>query len=373
MVPSNFILILVLFTYGCNCHIFNDFLMRDNIALSKLSPYQTKCNSTLPGGVHEVGICKTRTECLLTGGIPRGHCGFLSTCCAYTKSCGRTSNAKVSYFSSGLISNEVREGLCTYNVVVANENVCQIRLDFLQFETTPPSSSTNGLDVFCIVDNFYVTPTSRGMPQICGHNSGQHVYVDVPNHKKNIELNMKIGSNSIPRPYWNIKITQLECPRQESLLHKIDKELVYDYNYLAPSGCLQYFTEPSGIITSFGFNYDSVTMIGDPYVSNQHYSICFKRYENKCGIIATIVYAQLRATNGETNCSPTNHYLQISGRAGFICANDGTPTTGPIENFPIIASPPGPIHIDFHAESNQNSVGFNINYELVASCGDVYK
>lgn len=41
--------------------------------------HQTKC--TDGGTTASEGVCKTRTQCLLSGGVPRGRCGLLSTCC----------------------------------------------------------------------------------------------------------------------------------------------------------------------------------------------------------------------------------------------------------------------------------------------------
>ena len=64
---------------------------------------------------------------------------------------------------------------------------------------------------------------------------------------------------------WNIKITQIDCNSN----HPLE----------APSGCLQYFHEPSATIESFNYN-----MNDSPYPANMDYAICIKKHPGFCGI-----------------------------------------------------------------------------------------
>lgn len=48
---------------------------------------------------------------------------------------------------------------------------------------------------------------------------------------------------------------------------------------IAPDGCLQYYPDRSGIIESFNYNRG----LG-PYTGNLHYSTCFRRGNDVCGI-----------------------------------------------------------------------------------------
>lgn len=95
-----------------------------------------------------------------------------------------------------------------------------------------------------------------------------------------LAINFNIGSRTPGQvgPYWNVRVQQLECPvgaayasktaiRTESLV----KTFHNDLGELAPTGCLQYYTAPTGIIKSFNFNN------GGPYIGNMNYAICFRR------------------------------------------------------------------------------------------------
>ena len=67
---------------------------------------------------------------------------------------------------------------------------------------------------------------------------------------------------------WRMKIYQYECSSPN----------------LAPSGCLQYFTQASGQFTSF--NYKTTVNSGDGpnHLANLNYAICFRIENGFCGI-----------------------------------------------------------------------------------------
>lgn len=123
-----------------------------------------------------------------------------------------------------------------------------------------------------------------------------------------------------PEPLWKVKISQLECQNAPNNWWKI-KDIarqVWDWeddeerdvtkskhslgkarsrirkravyisnvtckfrlcNFLAPDGCLQYFTELKGSFESFNYNKGM-----GHYMGNLNYAVCFKRYQDTCGI-----------------------------------------------------------------------------------------
>lgn len=63
---------------------------------------------------------------------------------------------------------------------------------------------------------------------------------------------------------WTATVTQIDCP-EKAFLSQYDK-------LLAPTGCLQYFTEDNGTIESFNYNQGN-----GPYLGNFSYAICVRR------------------------------------------------------------------------------------------------
>ena len=71
-------------------------------------------------------------------------------------------------------------------------------------------------------------------------------------------LTFKMGATSTVAT-WRIKVNQIECAS----------------NYKAPSDCLQYFTGPSGTVTSLNWPTQSLDEI--------MYGICIRRENGYCG------------------------------------------------------------------------------------------
>lgn len=66
-------------------------------------------------------------------------------------------------------SGEVGTGTCEVTIT-KTPDICQLRLDFLEFSLAPPDDQ--GL---CNVDSFMVrTTVGENLPQLCGENNGQH-------------------------------------------------------------------------------------------------------------------------------------------------------------------------------------------------------
>ena len=110
------------------------------------------------------------------------------------------------------------------------------------------------------------------------------------------------SSTNVTRNYkWNVKITQIDCTSKLEEIRNLKGNIIgtefafpFIINFFiclsyrcinniyisAPEGCLQYFTDREGLISSF--NWDGLN--SRQYMPNQHYSICFKRGAADCQV-----------------------------------------------------------------------------------------
>jgi len=213
-----------------------------------------ECASTLGDN----GTCYTAAECEEFGGKAAGTCasGF-GVCCVLKYSCGSSTNKNSTYFQNeNFPSGYNTIGQCSITVEKVNSNVCQLRLDFDVMDIQQPDLSTHQ----CTIDRFVVTGGSP-VPIICGYNSGQHMYIDAGSGQSPSSLTF-ITTGDYNRTF-KMKISQLECGA-------INR---------AFDGCLQYFQEVSGKITSFNY------MRGEGlHLSNQDYTICIRNERGFCGV-----------------------------------------------------------------------------------------
>ena len=117
------------------------------------------------------------------------------------------------------------------------------------------------------------------------------------------------SSSNVTRNYkWNVKITQIDCTSKLEEIRNLKGKIycsnvkilnaniinivagpqnlhtkhLYNlyYHFIAPEGCLQYFQDREGTVSSF--NWDGLN--SRQYMINQHYSICFKRGSSDCQV-----------------------------------------------------------------------------------------
>ncbi|KAJ8980138.1 hypothetical protein NQ317_014632, partial [Molorchus minor] len=249
----------------------------------------TECQTETQSGIKH-GVCTPHTNCLLAKGTPNGFCGLFATCCIIENTCGKSSSTKVTYFEG----SDVQAGKtsCSYMVKFKNSNVCQIRLDFVKFNLAPAtiahSVSKNAPGYKCMNDRLKIQPNYYNIPDLCGNNDKQHVYIHVNQSDgvtKGVHLEVSIAdrttNSQLPSPSWKIKITQLECPGYKSGFNLPSDDYIQDFPLLAPLGAIQYFTDKTGYIKSFGFD-GSVPQ--QSYTYGQKYAIAFKRDIKTCGI-----------------------------------------------------------------------------------------
>jgi len=207
------------------------------------------------------GTCYTSTECAQYGGVAQGSCaaGF-GVCCVLQYNCGSRTNHNSTYFvNNGYPSSFNTIGQCSTTIEKTSPNVCQLRLDFDEMEIQQPDPTTHQ----CTSDRFVVTGGAP-VPIICGHNTGQHMYIDAGSGNSPVSLTF-ITTGDYERAF-KMKVTHVECGAVNR----------------AVEGCLQYHTSVSGTIRSFNFmNAEGL------HLSNQEYSVCIRSERGFCGISYT--------------------------------------------------------------------------------------
>jgi len=257
-------------------------LVHSNLSIVNIIKFENgPCNSTANG---QQGTCYTSRECRKKGGIESGSCasGF-GVCCNFEGKCGGHTNENITYFKSDTPSIAKNMKVpCDFKVCPMSKNICQLRLDFINFEIGQPETTAEvttfgsaassvggpvGVDYHlshpnrhgqCVQDAFAVSSPGNTPPVICGENSGMHMYVDADGMTCN---SLSFSWMTYNSQRWNIKVSQIECGAA----------------WAAPKGCLQYFTENTDTIKTF--NYAKSIHLAD-----QYYDICVRTNTKKCKI-----------------------------------------------------------------------------------------
>lgn len=362
--------------------------------------WNTVCSGIL-NGQPKRGTCLDRKQCYLSGGTSIGPCGVLGACCLFERSCYTTTHERLSYF----VNPPVFQQHCTYQVDVMSQDVCQIRLDFDVFHIAPPTvPSLPNIANFpyeCRNDSFSVTSPlsgSRGLgfSNLCGRNDGQHIYIPVNASQgaSSISLTFTLvdrntsSGMSLMTPTWRIRVTQLECPGSsydystftaavaslaQQHLQKFSPPYV-DFHLLAPPGCLQYYTERTGMYMSFNYNSEDTTQ--SQYVANMHYAICFHRTPDACGIRHTAESFSLGGSNVQNNmtnyaCDGFDYLYVPDGRVNGLQANTFCGQSLADPQTTVTSTSPGPFYVAFNSDDQSGTVvneetGFRFRYEIIS-------
>jgi len=292
-------------------------------------------NAACVGSNANMGTCYTAEECEDNSGTASGSCadGY-GVCCIFSINCGGKSSQNLTMF----MSNNVETGACSAEICKVNSDIVQLRLDFTSFVLSNPAAGLatsfgllNGTPIpaiaggvgytingQCNEDSFTVSsPGSVGSPEICGVNTGDHMYIDASDSCNS--LTFQIGDVTFTRQ-WNIKITQYAM----------------DFPNKAPKGCLQFHFAGDGnddgdldptVIRSFNWNGGN-----GRHLANQDYNICVRRESS----IRRICYSQdatsflndfLISTGGVGDSAATNVAVGLWGKSGF-CGNYGSSGKG---------------------------------------------
>merc|ERR1712226_235180 len=298
-----------------------------NIVTFKNAPCRS--SSSISSGDFRNGTCYTKSECAAKGGSQAGSCasGF-GVCCIFTiSSSGGTVSQNCTYirnpnFPSAYTTTSA--GQVSYTVTKCSSDVCSLRLDFEQFTIqgtgNTVEAATDAAGAFSAdtgggcLDELSITSTNGNpYPQICGQNSGQHVYVDMGRSASDTaSLNFAFTGTSNNRQ-WEIKVTQIPCSA----------------SYREPEGCFQYQTGLTGVIKTFNFD-DSA----DNHLGNQNYDVCIRQEEGFCCIEYTVCDEPNAFTLGNVDDkASTDHtcatidYITIAGSAGECDQSGNMPVT----------------------------------------------
>ncbi|XP_043226291.1 uncharacterized protein LOC122383680 [Amphibalanus amphitrite] len=323
------------------------------------------------------GICTLPDGC---GGDQRGPCaGGLGVCCVVEKSCRNTTSQKIAYFvNPNYPETDSADQLCDFRLEVTDPDICQVRLDFDEFETRGPE--TTGADAGTC-DRSYLdlagsgSDLQIGTDKLCGMLKGQHVYVHLnPMRRGTAHLSMMVRlEDQTTGAKWRIRATQVDCSERSDLI--------------APTGCTQYYNETKGTFESFNF-------AGNAYTLNQDYNICIGSAFGTCKTTFTsssfqldMVTASATSGVGMAACD-----VQTSGTGGlrsdylFIPGGSQTgesPTnekycgsllhymTGKSTSEPVVTRAPGPLVVRFKTDEHFNEPreqGFRIDFEQSTTC-----
>lgn len=89
--------------------------------------------------------------------------------------------------------------------VQPNDNVCQLRIDLLDFSLAPP----NG-DGTCSTDVISISGSASNVPLLCGENAGQHLIADFTGTNP-ISIVIKSTASYTFGRHWNIRLSQIAC------------------------------------------------------------------------------------------------------------------------------------------------------------------
>ena len=276
--------------------------------------------------------------------------------------CGATVTNNCTYIQNPAYPSSESSGSCSFSVQPLNSDICQLRLDFDNFDLT--ETSTN---VGTCVDTFDVTSgSSRDYFSLCGTLTGQHMYMETGRKTTDQTLSFTIATTSTVAT-WRIKVNQISC-------FSLSK---------APNDCLQYHTGVSGEISSL--NYPTV-MLADIW-----YSICIRREHGYCGAewsleastspdsfvldrtitttsftdVAAIVANSVDATSSDAYIAIPGAYAGIYG--GGIFSDETVivdTTSGTVQTYGV----PLRVNVNTYDVGSSVDIGFNLVYNQIP-CG----
>jgi len=244
-------------------------------------------NDACQGSGSQNGTCYTAEECSSIGGTNAGSCaeGY-GVCCTVSLTCTTGSMShSTSQNNTHLIlaATTSPPQQCNYAICPLSSSICRIRLDFEQFTLAGPYVWTSGGQATeggamgkCQTDTFSATGSLGGSPVICGGNQNQHMFVDTDGTKCST-ADFAFGGTTVISRQFNIKVTQFNCA---------------DRDIAGPSGCLQFFTNVVGTVSSFNYPIGAaavLTAAANPATAFQHlasqsYSICFRQGAGNCAL-----------------------------------------------------------------------------------------
>jgi len=299
-----------------------------------------------------MGTCYTAAECTSKGGEERGNCasGFGVCCVAVVDSCdGGAVSLNNSYIVNPGFPNTVSDNTATtcsssrslrtsrqlsatyeWTISKAASDIEQIRFDFLYFETSEPSMGDCTNDTITITGADPVT--MKTLPSnLCGILTGSHLYVSV---KTVDSIKLTINVATVAAQKWQILISHFDSSQVD---------------YLAPRGCLQYYRQDSGIISTFN------NQAGQGELLNNHmYSACIAQNDAFCDVSLTANNFELTGSSGMCSDAVT---FGLSQQCGSTFGTSGA----------LLWNYTGPYAIPFMSDADNSAMvaGYEIGFVLL--------
>ena len=139
------------------------------------------------------------------------------------------------------------------------------------------------------------------------------------------KINVFVGESTTTTRQWDIYVTQYTCTQED---------------VAGPPGCLQYYTDTTGLIKNFGYpssNSATATAATTTHLQNQNYEVCFRRASSNCyicfaswnSIQATASFGlSVPLTDADNSAHDSNcltDYLMIPGATSSTIAALTTP------------------------------------------------
>ncbi|XP_029162818.1 uncharacterized protein LOC114934308 [Nylanderia fulva] len=236
----------------------NDLLERDSTRSSRVLnffpvPVEEEC---LSEDKRRQGTCMNTYECRIQRGVSHGPCALgFGVCCIFTASCDNEVQNNLTYVTSPGFPNLIDRPMnCTVVVRKIDTEVSQLRIDFVHFNIGQPNAMTGVCEEDVMVIN-----NGRRSIELCGWNSGQHVYVDASEGNEPITLNFRLPGGLQSR-MWEMRVMQL------------------GFEQRAPVGCLQYFRSLNGTLRTFNY------LPNGRYLAGHDHLLCVRQERDMCGI-----------------------------------------------------------------------------------------
>jgi len=324
---SPVVVLLCVLSGACVCTQINETILSERSQKYALFSIVNFPNDVCETDSGENGMCVASSECIGTGGEASGSCaqGF-GTCCYYRlRECGGEISRNLTHLQSPSYPDYYTPDsstTCSYTFTKVTSAVCQVRLDFVDFETGPPisnnvkcSDSGTTTDYVSLFHSAGST-TREETTHLCGLNTGYHVYLEMgavgssATGQAYIEFKLDTTNWATFKRRWNLLASQIECDR----------------NYHAPQGCLQYFAGNEGQGTVEAFNFNQPTNAYAGHLSGD-YRVCIRREEGNCAIgwtppkYSEDTYAWSVSGSSTSTTSRIACGNPSSGSAGTTCTN----------------------------------------------------
>ncbi|XP_053998286.1 uncharacterized protein LOC128886979 [Hylaeus anthracinus] len=217
------------------------------------TPVQEEC---LSQDKRRQGLCMNTYECRIQQGKSHGPCALgFGVCCIFTASCAEEVQNNLTYVISPGFPNLIDWPMnCSVVVRKIDRQVSQLRIDFVHFNIGQPNARTGVCD-----EDIMEIRNGRSVFQMCGWNSGQHLYVDLDEDDQSLTLDFRLPSDLQSR-MWEMRIVQLAFEQR------------------APSGCLQHYHGVNGTLKTFNY------LSNGRFLADQDYLICVRQERGMCGI-----------------------------------------------------------------------------------------